>query len=604
MSPEPPVGGKEETVSQDRPRTLLVGTDLTEVADTVLRAAGAVAAHTGAEIHVVHAVEGGPRGADDPDLRETARRALEAQLARCLPPGVKAAGVALRPGPPYRAIQALAEELHPDLLVMGPHGGSRLADRALGSTADRVLRTVHVPCLVVRGDLRLPVRALGVPVDFSDPSREALRLAFRWAGGLVGEEGRDGPEVRLLHVGWPVTQVDVPDHEEAVLRPGLAREVEEAAAATGARASADAEVLWDNLPGQRICRWARSREVDLLFVGTHGRSGLPRFLLGSMAAAVARESPCSVVLVPPAVAAADRPARAPALDRILVATDFSLEAQEAGAWLASHLAPEAELVLAHAAEVPYPPSFLRGGLPPREELTATALEGAERRLEAAARSLPRAPAERVVREGRPAETLAGLARELGADLVAVGSHGRRGGLWTGLGSTAEGLLVRSPVPVLVTRGVEGEWPRHLLVPMDDSLDARHALAWASFLAQRLEARITLLHVVSSALVGGVRRVSSESVVRTLEESLRSGVETWLTEVAEGVPLPRERVETVVEMGVPELQILAAAARLRGDLIVMGSRGSGGGRAVGLGGLARAVVRHGTGPVLVVPTQRP
>lgn len=295
---------------------------------------------------------------------------------------------------------------------------------------------------------------------------------------------------------------------------------------------------------------------------------------------------------------------APALKRVLVATDFSRGSVEAGAWVAEHLAPDAELVLAHVAGVPYPPPFLRRDFPPREELVTTALEGAGRRLEEVARALPRPPGKQLAREGRGAETLAELARETGVDLVAVGDHGRREGLWANLGSTAESLLACSPVPVLVARGAEGEPPRHLLVPMDDSADARHALAWAAFLAERLGARITLLHVVSSGLVGAIRWVSSEPAARELQGRLRTGVEGWLNGVAAETGLPGERIEALVEQGVPALQILASAARLGCDLIVMGSRGSGGAKVLGLGTVASAVVRHGAVPVLVVPPPRP
>lgn len=317
------------------------------------------------------------------------------------------------------------------------------------------------------------------------------------------------------------------------------------------------------------------------------------------------DTPRTPPVVPDRTEVRDTGARAaPALERVLVATDFSLGSVEAGAWVVEHFAPDAEIVLAHVAEVPYPPPFLRRSLPPREELATTALEEAERRLEAVARALPRLPGKRLAREGRPAEAIAELARETGVDLVAVGDHGRRVGLWANLGSTAESLLSSSPVPVLVARGVEGAPPRQLLVPMDDSADAGYALAWAAFLAKRLGARITLLHVVSSGLVGAIRWVSSEPAARELESRLQAGVVQWLGEVAAETGLPGERIEALVEQGVPALQILASAARVECDLIVMGSRGSGGAKVLGLGTVASAVVRHGAVPVLVVPPPRP
>jgi nucleotide-binding universal stress UspA family protein len=597
---------KEYAMTHERPRSLLVATDLTEACDPVVRAAGRLAAHAGAELHVLYALEGGGLPGSEraaKERREEAREALDRQLARALPPGVEPAGRSLLPGAAHQAIELRAEELAPDLVVLGPRGGTGAGAHFLGSTADRVLRTSKVPCLVVRGDLQLPLRRVGVPVDFSAPSRGALHLAYRWAPGLTAGRAEDDPPVRLVHVGWPVTQVDVPDFEEATLRPRLAGEMEAAAAATGSELSAEADVLWDNLVGQRICHWAEARGIDLLFVGTHGRSGLPRALLGSEATRLAREAPCSVLLVPPSAAPEAREAAVPALDRVLLATDFSPAASEAGAWVAEHLAPDAELVLAHVVDVPYPPRFLRRDLPPHEELVATALRGVERRLEEVGRALPRVPREYLAREGRGAEVLAELARESRVDLIAAGGHGRSEGLWESLGSTAESLLARSPVPVLVARGVKGGPPRHLLVPLDDSADARHALDWAVLLAARLDARLTLLHVVGSGLLGSIRWVSSESASRELEGRVRAGVAEWLEGVAAEIGLPGDRVAALVEEGRPALEILASAARLECDLIVMGSRGSGGARIPGLGTVASAVVRHGAVPVLVVPSPR-
>lgn len=290
----------------------------------------------------------------------------------------------------------------------------------------------------------------------------------------------------------------------------------------------------------------------------------------------------------------------PALERVLLATDFSPGASEAAAWAAEHLAPDTELVLAHAVDVPQAPSFLHRDLPSREELTAQASKQAKEHLKEAARALPRSPKEWKALPGRSAEALARLARETGADLMVVGAHGRREGLWADLGSTAAGLLAGSPIPVLVARGMIGGAPRHLLVPLDDSAESRHALAWAVFLAERLDARVTLLHVVSSGLLGSMHRISSERALGELDARMRTGVANWLDDLAAEAGLSPERVTKQVKIGVPALEILASAARLGCDLIVLGGRGSGGARLPALGGVAGAVVRHGTVPVLVVP----
>ena len=75
-----------------------------------------------------------------------------------------------------------------------------------------------------------------------------------------------------------------------------------------------------------------------------------------------------------------------------------------------------------------------------------------------------------MREGRPSERIAEMARETNADLVVVGEHGHRRGLRDVLGNTAEQLVHTSPVPVLLARGQAEGAPQRVLVPIDESPD--------------------------------------------------------------------------------------------------------------------------------------
>lgn len=580
-------------MKQTEPRTILAGSDLTDASDAVVRTAAALAAHAGARLHVAHVTEG-PVAGD----KRAARRALDEQLRRVLPDGFEAVTAELYGGAPADALEAVADEVDADLLVLGPHGGTALGAHFLGSTADRVLRTTRRPCLVVRSEMSFPVPGVGVPVDFSEPSSAALRHAFRWAPLLTQAGEPDRPSLRILHVGSPLTIAEFPDHEQTTVRPRIASEVETA------RGDADttwaADVKWDYLVPDMICRWAEKHGLGLLVVGTQGLSGLPRAILGSTATRVARRSPCSVLMVPPEESP-PRAERAPALDRILLGIDFSPGSLDAASW-AARLAPDAELVLAHAVQIPRPPAPLRGPFPAHEDLVSSAFDQATRRLERPAEALSPRAAVRVVREGRPAEVLADLARETDADLVVVGAHGRWGA-WTGPGSTADALAAASPVPVLLAQGFDEGPPAEILVPLDDSSNARRALAWAAFLARSFGARLTLLHVLSSGLLGHMRLVSSVSSARELEQSARAATRTWLEDEARSAGAPEEQTSVEVGTGSPGIEILAAAARLGSDLIVIGSRGAGGARAFGLGSVSSAVVRKGTGPVLLVPPAR-
>jgi nucleotide-binding universal stress UspA family protein len=132
-------------------------------------------------------------------------------------------------------------------------------------------------------------------VDFSEPSRIAMLQA--------AELARDfGCELELLHVHPPPPAVSA----EMVARPEELGErvlVELEATMAGWRGEAERiagrAVRSTVLPGdaaREIARFAAGRAADLVVVGTHGRTGLKRLILGSAAARVVREAPCTVLV--------------------------------------------------------------------------------------------------------------------------------------------------------------------------------------------------------------------------------------------------------------------------------------------------------------------
>lgn len=135
---------------------------------------------------------------------------------------------------------------------------------------------------------------------------------------------------------------------------------------------------------------------------------------------------------------------------VLVATDFS-EASSFALELATSMARQsgAALTVVHACEVPIYPE----AIPPADLLTPiTAAAG--RRLDGVVDGLrDRVPgAVPLLRVGAPWEEILAAAAEVGADLVVVGTHGRRGIAHAVLGSVAERVVRLSPVPVLTVRG--------------------------------------------------------------------------------------------------------------------------------------------------------
>ena len=288
-------------------RNVLVATDLSEASDAVVAAAGAIAAHTGAVLHLVHAFEF-ELMPYVPEVREptlyelrhrNAEEQLKAQAERVVPARVQPANRLLLSDRPHRAIIEVAEDVDPDLIVIGPHREAPIGDRVLGSTADRVLRTAAVPCLVMRGDLDLPLERILAPIDLSDAADSALDAAIEFAREL-GREDSDERALVAFHIVPTAFEVGGMDFDREIVEPEVRRAVEGAAARAGvAPETIRIDTRWGDDPADAIRRAIERERAGLVVIGTHGHGRLRRALIGSVAQAVARSSPVPVLLVPP-----------------------------------------------------------------------------------------------------------------------------------------------------------------------------------------------------------------------------------------------------------------------------------------------------------------
>jgi len=309
--------------------SILAATDLSGASDHVLRSAGAVAAATGARLHVIHAFDFaspvylGQRvdRATFQDRIAAAEAALAAQVERTVPPGVTVGEKRVEIYAAHRAIAEYAALLDAELVVVGAHThhGSHLG--VLGSTTDRLIRTLRVPCLVVRTELGIPLHSVVVPIDLSGPSRAALEIGTRWAGALGssgGERAMPETEVAVVHVVPRLFAVadDVP-FDRATVPPGLNHAVDAAVQAAGSPANVlvREEVRWSDHPASEIVSFSWRDRADLLVLATHGDGPVRRALIGATASSVLRRAPCPVLLVPPAMWRRARAAASPARRR-------------------------------------------------------------------------------------------------------------------------------------------------------------------------------------------------------------------------------------------------------------------------------------------------
>ena len=140
---------------------------------------------------------------------------------------------------------------------------------------------------------KLVIRQILFPTDFSDASRAA--------GDTAADLARHfGARLHVLHVVSPVTD---PTPAPAALR-AVAEEL--------GRGLSVVTAITSGLAARQVVAYARQNAIDLVVLGTHGRTGVSRALLGSVAEAVVRRAPCHVLTVPAGLPAAPAAARAEA----------------------------------------------------------------------------------------------------------------------------------------------------------------------------------------------------------------------------------------------------------------------------------------------------
>jgi universal stress protein E len=296
-------------------------------------------------------------------------------------------------------------------------------------------------------------------------------------------------------------------------------------------------------------------------------------------------------------------------ERIVVAVDFTEPSLAAAAWIAQHYARGAELVLVHVLHVPPAPRFLEGRYASRDRLVESARAGAETRLRELSASVATGLVWPEVRVGKPDEEIVRVATEYGAELVVVGRPATRSGVWARIGTTAQRVLRKSAVPVLLASGMPARAPSRLLVAVDDSDMTGMVLDSAARIAQRFSAEATVMHVVSVPLfsggvtVGGGLALAEDHWSRPDDEEDERAVhdaERWLAARLRDVTNGDRMTPAVVSGPVrPSDAIVEEAERRGAELVVVGSSGAGAVPRLVFGSVAEGVLRGAPCPVLMV-----
>lgn len=185
-----------------------------------------------------------------------------------------------------RALADHVENVSGSMILMSSHGHGRSA-AVLGSTVDQVLRLTYGPIIVVGPRVEPSAGSLAgkyiVPVDGSESGDRIVPIAGAWAVEF-------GAVPWIVEVVEPRTRV-ADDVFESAHAARLARRLHE-----DIGREVEYDVLHGDNPATAVVDYADRTGASLVFASTHGRTGLDRLRLGSVAAGMVRHATCPVVL--------------------------------------------------------------------------------------------------------------------------------------------------------------------------------------------------------------------------------------------------------------------------------------------------------------------
>ena len=235
-------------------------------------------------------------------VEDVAADMLEAVVAEAKSRGVSAEKV-IRLGPPEEQLAKVAIEGKYDLVIVGTRSRNKATRMLFGSTAQRLIQNAPCAVWIVKPEEMREILEIAVATDLSEAGRPALNAAVEVARALSARlfvvHAVDMGELSAL------LMAGVNTHEIASVRTRLLEDaqtgLQNQLAATDYRTlqhGVKVEVV-EGSADDAIPKFVTENEVDILVMGTHGRSGLTRLLLGNTAERILPNVHCSVITVKP-----------------------------------------------------------------------------------------------------------------------------------------------------------------------------------------------------------------------------------------------------------------------------------------------------------------
>lgn len=238
-------------------------------------------------------------------IREDSEQLLASEATRLQEAGW-AGSTELRMGDPADAIIQAADELKPDLVVLGSHGMTGIKGFLLGRVSDKVLRHACCSVLIVKPSAKLPAKKesgkeaqpwrILLAYDDSEPAIKAASLC----ASLPLDENAEVTAVSVMPMIHMYRQ-DIRQHLNSIWQQK--RRAAEAALKDAVNKlhwstpNVSTELLESTDVSQELLDTATRTGCDLVVLGYKGKAAVKRFLLGSITSRIAHHAPCSVLAV-------------------------------------------------------------------------------------------------------------------------------------------------------------------------------------------------------------------------------------------------------------------------------------------------------------------
>lgn len=289
-------------------KTILVAVTRDNTESRVLAAARTLAVQLGAEVALVHVLELEPEYealVEKEAFNATMTTWLEGLRDDLSREGVTVRQVQCRKGTAYLEIVTCSEDLDADMIVVGARGAASPHLFQLGTTVEKVVRKSAKPVMIVHPERPFTFGNILCPVDLSSASARALNYAMQLARAFRSklQVMRVLPLVAqrldLRGVQWAAEA----ERGEFVLR---AEEFDRFLGEFDLRGIEWEKQVAHGDPAQEIIAAALGKRANVVVMGSVGRTGVPHIFLGSVSLKVARQLPCSLLIVTQEQAALDR----------------------------------------------------------------------------------------------------------------------------------------------------------------------------------------------------------------------------------------------------------------------------------------------------------